>query len=349
MISNRYISLFFLPLAMLGICYYLRFAITPFIISLIVAYLTMPAVNFAEKYKIPRGITSLIIILIILSIFFYAFILLIPFVINKFTTLVNSFDIKDINQQHIHDVLISNFAIIGADNILKIENAINNVLKNIVNVDFGYIFNKIKSSSTIAMNILVVLIPCPIITFYMLRDWQKMIKKIYSTIPKRYVCDFIEITDNIGSNLSKYLRGQFQVCLFLSVFYSIPLYLIGLNFGIPIGIMTGCLAFIPYIGVIISAVITAAVAIVQFGDAYHVFLVLGVLMAGQAVDGAMITPRIIGEKVNIHPTWVILGLFISIVLFGTIGAIFALPLTACGSVIVKFAIKKYTESNYYTK
>lgn len=346
--KNKYLSLFGLIFTIGVVFYYLRFAITPFVISLIVAYLTMPVVNFAEKYKISRGISSCVVVVALLCCLFYVFALLIPFLLDKISLFFAMCSNYVLNSDNLHQFLLYHFSgIISDQKALDIQNIISDLSKDFVHIDLIYVFNNIKASGSLAINVVIVLIPCPVITFFMLRDWQKMIIKIHNAIPRRYVNDFIAITDDMESSLSKYLRGQIQVCLLLSVFYSIPLYLIGLNFGIAIGILTGTLAFIPYIGVIISAIVTTTVAAMQFGDVQHVLMVLSVLLAGQAIDGSMITPRIIGEKVNIHPTWVILGLFTSVVLFGTVGAIFALPLTACGSVIVKFAVRQYQQSQYY--
>ena len=344
--KNKYLSLFVLIFSVGIAVYYLRFAITPFAISLVISYLTLPIVNFANKHKIPRGVAALFIVLTLLFCLIYLFAMLIPFLIEKISGFISSLG-QQILGNNLQEFLLNHFSIIGKAKAIYIQNSISDLLKNIVNLNIGYIITNIKTSGNLIFTILIVIIPCPVITFFMLRDWDKMIIKIHNAVPRRYIKNFILITDEMGSNLSKYLSGQMQVCFILSIFYSIPLYLIGLDFGIPIGIMTGCLAFIPYIGVIISTIITVIAAAMQFGDVHHILLVLGFLMIGQAVDGSMITPRIIGDKMNIHPTWVILGLFTSVVLFGTIGAIFALPITACGSVVIKFIIQKYKKSQYY--
>ncbi len=343
----RHLSLFALIFAVGLTFYYLRFAVTPFAISLVISYLTMPIVNFFEKFKVSRSITAIIIIFAILLCGFYAFATLMPFLIEKVTLFAENLNSQALKIDNLKAFLSYHFGELGAQRITDMQNNIIEVLKNFFQIDFSYIFSKIKKSGSLAVNVVIVLIPCPVIIFFMLRDWQKMFNRINNAIPRRYVHEFIAITDDMSATLARYLRGQMQVCLILSIFYSIPLYLIGLNFGIPLGILTGVLAFIPYIGVIISATAITLVASMQFGDAYHVLMVLGVVLAGQAIDGSLITPRIIGGKVNIHPTWIIFGLFASVVLFGVVGAIFALPITACGSVIIKFIIKKYQQSGYY--
>ena len=187
----------------------------------------------------------------------------------------------------------------------------------------------------------------PILTYYMLRDWSEVIASIRSLIPIRYMGIVDEIFGGISENISKYLHGQAKVCLILMVLYSSILVANRLHFGLMIGMSIGAFAFVPFVGFITGLAVAAYVAFQQFGDTAHVMMVVISMLVGQFIDSNFVTPKIIGSSLDLSPSWMIFGLMSSFLVFGVVGALFALPIVVVGTVLVRAAIKFYRSTSYY--
>ena len=209
------------------------------------------------------------------------------------------------------------------------------------------ILSNILSSSIAVINLFALIFITPIVTFYLLRDWDLALNKISTYIPKKYK---VEVTDQfvaIDKVLSAYIRGQTNVCLILGVFYAVGLSMVGLDFGFLIGFLTGIFTFIPYFGVFIGMVIGTILALLQFDTYLPILLVLGVFILGQFIEGNFITPKLVGKKVGIHPVLIIFSLLVGGSLFGFLGVLFAIPTIAVIGVLVRSFFKKYIKSEFY--
>jgi predicted PurR-regulated permease PerM len=190
----------------------------------------------------------------------------------------------------------------------------------------------------------------PVVAFYMLLDWDKMIATIDSLVPLRHRETVRELAREIDAALAGFLRGQSLVCLFLGAWYGIGLSLIGLNFGLLIGITAGVLSFIPYVGSLTALVLSSAVAIVQDWPEWRLLLMaLGVFLTGQFLEGNILSPKLVGDSVGLHPVWLIFALLAFGALFGFTGLITAVPLAAAAGVILRFAVRRYRESELYSQ
>jgi predicted PurR-regulated permease PerM len=199
------------------------------------------------------------------------------------------------------------------------------------------------------LNLLSLIVITPVVAFYMLLDWDKMIAKIDSLVPLRHRETVRGLACEIDAAMAGFVRGQSLVCVFLGLWYGIGLSLVGLNFGLLIGISAGVLSFIPYVGSLIALVLAATVAVVQDWPRWHLLAMsVGVVVTGQFLEGNILSPKLVGESVGLHPVWLIFALLAFGSLFGFTGLLAAVPVAAATGVILRFAIKRYRESNLYT-
>ena len=209
--------------------------------------------------------------------------------------------------------------------------------------------NSLLTRGAALIGLISLLVVTPVVAFYMLLDWEKMIATIDGLVPLRHRETVRGLAREIDTAMAGFLRGQSLVCLFLGAWYGIGLSLIGLNFGLLIGITAGILSFIPYVGSITALVLSSAVAIVQDWPQWKLLgMSLGVFLIGQFLEGNILSPKLVGDSVGLHPVWLIFALLAFGSLFGFTGLITAVPFAAAAGVILRFAVKRYRESNLYT-
>ncbi|MFZ3035167.1 MAG: AI-2E family transporter, partial [Parvibaculum sp.] len=188
----------------------------------------------------------------------------------------------------------------------------------------------------------------PVVAFYMLLDWDRMIARIDELLPRDHAETIRELAREINDVMAGFLRGQGMICLFLGVFYAVGLTVVGLRFGLVIGIITGILSFIPYLGTITGFVASVALACFQFWPDYMMIgLVIGIFILGQFIEGNFLQPKLVGNRVRLHPVWVMFALLAFGSLFGFAGALIALPVAAALGVITRFGVARYEQSKLY--
>jgi predicted PurR-regulated permease PerM len=208
--------------------------------------------------------------------------------------------------------------------------------------------NSLLTRSAALINLISLLVVTPVVTFYMLLDWDRMVAAIDDLVPLCHRQTVRELAGKINTAMAGFLRGQSLVCLFLGVWYGIGLSLIGLNFGLLIGIMAGVLSFIPYVGSLTALILASIVAIVQDWPRWNLLaLSLTVVLVGQFLEGNILSPMLVGESVGLHPVWLIFALLAFGSLFGFTGLIIAVPVAAAAGVILRFAVARYRESELY--
>ncbi len=199
------------------------------------------------------------------------------------------------------------------------------------------------------ISLISLLVVTPVVVFYMLLDWSKMIATIDGLVPLRHRETVRTLAREIDTAMAGFLRGQALVCIFLGAWYGIGLSLIGLNFGLLIGITAGILSFIPYAGSLTALILSSTVAIVQDWPQWKLLVMsLGVFLIGQFLEGNILSPKLVGESVGLHPVWLIFALLAFGSLFGFTGLITAVPFAAAAGVILRFAVGRYRESNLYS-
>jgi len=209
--------------------------------------------------------------------------------------------------------------------------------------------NSLWTRTTALVSLLSLLFVTPVVAFYMLLDWDKMIATIDGLVPLRHRDVVRSLAREIDAAMAGFLRGQSLVCLFLGLWYGLGLSIIGLNFGLLIGITAGVLSFIPYVGSLTVLVASGIVAIVQGWPSWHLpAFAAGVFLVGQFLEGNILSPKLVGESVGLHPVWLIFALLAFGSLFGFTGLIVAVPMAAATGVILRFAVRRYRTSPLYT-
>ncbi len=193
------------------------------------------------------------------------------------------------------------------------------------------------------------IVVAPVVAFYMIYDWRRMIASVDGWVPVHHRATVRGLAREIDAAISGFVRGQTAVCLILGSFYAVALTLTGLNFGLLIGLIAGIITFIPYVGSMTGLVVSLGVAIAQFWPQWtSIVTVLAIFLVGQFVEGNILSPKLVGESVGIHPVWLIFALLAFGYLLGFVGLLTAVPLAATIGVLVRFALRRYLTSSLYT-
>jgi predicted PurR-regulated permease PerM len=212
-------------------------------------------------------------------------------------------------------------------------------------------------------NVMMVLFLVPVITFYLLLDWDRMVAEIDKLLPRDHAPVLRRLALQIDQTLASFIRGQGTVCLILGVFYAAALMLVGLKFGLVTGAIAGALTFIPYVGALVGGALSIGLALFQFWGGSEVIdgatvmvatdwvsigLVIGIFALGQFFEGNILTPKLVGTSIGLHPVWLIFALTAFGTLFGFVGMLIAVPVAASIGVVARFAIEQYHDSRLYT-
>lgn len=323
-------------------------AIRPFFIAFIISYLLQPAIEFvASKFKLSNKISSIVVYLIFLSIFFTALTLLVPVIYGQVSTFVNNIPkYKDYFQAEILPPIMTKIYAVEPNIADKIKDSLSNFINSIFTI-LSSIANNFWHYTLITINIFVLFLLIPIILFYFLRDWTKIIENMKSLLPLKSRHKILGILSSINSLLAAYIRGQLNICLMLSIYYSISFTVIGIDLALLLGILTGFLVIIPFIGTFISFLLTLTVGYLTFGATTKLFYIIAVYLIGNICESYILTPKIIGDKIGLHPLWIIFSIFACGSLFGFIGIFFAIPIAGVTKILLFNAIKLYKSSKFY--
>jgi predicted PurR-regulated permease PerM len=196
--------------------------------------------------------------------------------------------------------------------------------------------------------VISLIVVTPVVAFYLLLDWDRMVEKVDGLLPRDHQPTIRRLAREINEVLAGFIRGQVIVCVVLGVIYAVGLTLVGLRFGLVVGIIAGIISFIPYLGTIVGFVVGVALALFQFAPDYvSIGLVVGVFAFGQFIEGNFLSPKLVGDRVKLHPVWVMFAIFAFAALFGFVGALLALPIAAALGVITRFGIAQYRKSQLY--
>jgi predicted PurR-regulated permease PerM len=204
------------------------------------------------------------------------------------------------------------------------------------------------SSAMSLISALIFLIVTPVVAFYLLVDWDHMVARLDTMLPRDHAPVIRRLAGEIDETLSSFVRGQFSVCAIMGIYYSIGLMLAGLQFGLVVGAFAGIVTFIPYVGALLGCILAIGLALFQYwGEWTHVIIITAVFMTGQMAEGNVITPKLVGKSVGLHPVVLMLALSVFGSLFGFVGMLVAVPVAAALGVLIRFGIAQYQSSLLY--
>jgi len=210
------------------------------------------------------------------------------------------------------------------------------------------LLNSVLTSAAGLLNILTLFVITPVVAVYLLLDWDRMVAQVDDMLPRDHAPVIRELATGMNITLAAFIRGMGSVCLILGTYYAVALMIVGLQFGLVVGFVAGMVTFIPYVGAIIGGALAIGLALFQFwGDWLSIGAIGAIFVLGQMIEGNVLTPRLVGSSVGLHPVWLLLALSVFGSMFGFVGMLVAVPLAAMLGVLVRFAADKYRDSLLY--
>lgn len=329
--------------------YLLAPILTPFLISAFLAYLGDPAVDKLETIKFSRTVSVVFVFFLMLIIAVCFFFIIFPLLEEQIRRLF-------MRIPEMIDWIQSGFIPWLSQRVGVDLNSIdlNQIKRSLLGQwqTFGSIgarlFAEISASGQLILLWLSYFLLIPVVTFYLLRDWDLLIGRIGEAIPRKYEDVVTGLIKNCDAVLAEFFRGQLLVMFAQGVFYSIGLWIVGLEFSLLIGLSAGLVSFVPYLGVIVGIVVAGIAAVMQFHDVIHVVYVLIVFGIGQMLEGMLLTPLLVGDRIGLHPVAVIFAVMAGAQLFGFFGMLIALPVAAVITVLLRHFHEQYLNSSFYT-
>ncbi|MCV6598296.1 MAG: AI-2E family transporter [Mangrovicoccus sp.] len=317
--------------------------ILPFVLGAAIAYLLDPLADRLEEWGLSRGMAVAVISVGFLLGFVIVAILLLPALARQAIELVNA---APELLRNLHDFV--NARVPGGFSPgSPASEALASIGQNIQEKGTE-LLNGLLSSAMSIVSVVMLFFIVPVVAVYLLIDWDKLVARIDDLLPRDHAPTIRRLASEMDLVLGSFLRGQGTVCLIQGSFYAVALMLAGLNYGLVVGFLGGLLSFIPYVGSIVGGVLAIGLAAFQFwGDWLQIALIAGIFFFGQIVEGNFLTPKLVGSSVGMHPVWLLLSLSIFGALFGFVGMLIAVPVSATINVIIRFLTDHYLNGRLY--
>jgi len=336
-----------LGVAILYLVYLLKPILTPFLFGAILAYICDPVVNRLERLKLPRTLGVILVMLLLLGTFTLLLLILVPLFQSQAVLFLERLPgyVEWFHGQ-VEPWLKSRFDVELQLDSAHVKEAISAHLKNAGGTAATFL-PSLKTGGLAILGFFINLVLVPVVLFYVLRDWGVILARIDELVPRRWHTQVAAVAREIDGVLSGFLRGEIWVMLLMSAYYAVALWFAGLEFALPIGIVTGILVFLPYVGVMVGLTLASLAALLQFQSLSGMVWVWAVFGGGQVLEGMVITPWLVGERIGLHPVAVIFAVLAGGQLFGFFGVLLALPASAALLVGLRLLRKRYLESNLY--
>ncbi|WP_172296986.1 AI-2E family transporter [Pseudoruegeria sp. HB172150] len=315
----------------------------PFILGGAVAYLLDPMADWLERHGFSRVLATVTITLFGLLIFIVLMVAVIPALVREAADLIDALP-----------EMFQNLQAFVNDRFPDLMDETSTVRRSITR--FGTMFadkgaelvEGVVTSALSLLNIFILIIIVPVVAFYLLLDWDRMVANIDDLLPREHAPTIRRLAAQIDRTLSSFIRGQGLVMLILGIFYAAALTVVGLQFGLVVGAIAGFLTFIPYVGAVVGGVMAIGLALFQFwGEWWWIAAVAGIFFLGQFVEGNILTPNLVGSSVGLHPVWLLLALSVFGALFGFVGMLVAVPVSAALGVLARFGVEQYKQGPLY--
>ncbi|MDD3288983.1 MAG: AI-2E family transporter [Alphaproteobacteria bacterium] len=320
----------------------------PFVAALILSYFLNPAVNLACRVtRLPRWLGTILILATFIMIAVIILLLIAPVLQSQIGMFMDALPgyIDDIRASIIPwaERWLTKLPPDGVD---KLRDAAGQYAGNVMGWS-GKLIKSIVSGGVAIFDILMLVVITPVVSFYLLRDWPKLTETVDALLPRKNYTTIRKEMTKIDNTLSGFIRGQALVCICLGMIYGIGLTIVGLKYGATIGVVAGLLSFIPYAGSTFCLVSSMALAFVQFDNVSQIVMTFSVFLVGQSLEGYVLTPKLVGDRVGLHPVWILFALFAGASLFGFMGVLIAVPVAAVIGVLIRFVLRQYKVSSVY--
>lgn len=346
-------------LVIVALLYFLSNVLLPFIAAMALAYLLDPVADRLERLGMSRLMATLLILLAAVSLAFALAAVAVPPLMRQLMSFIEAFpDLVDKAQGAVIErggallekLQIDMPAIFGADTVAKVD--AQQVAPGLVRIASQWLLSAMKtllSGGAAVINLASLLVVTPVVAFYLLLDWDRMIARIEANVPPRDRPRMRRIAQDIDAALAGFVRGQSLLALFLGVWYALGLSLVGVNYGLLIGLIGGVLSFVPYFGSLTVLVLALIVSIAQsWPDLTLPALAVGVFAVGQFLEGNVLSPRLVGDAMGLHPVWLIFALMAFGALFGFVGLLIGAPVAAVIGVLARHGLQAYRDSAFFS-
>lgn len=319
--------------------------LTPFAVGAAVAYFLDPIVGRLERRGLPRAITSAILVLSIMAMLIAGLVFLLPLLATEATRLIRSFPSIYEDAQHLIARRMPGLDMSDADG--AVERVFAGIGESLTDADFT-VFGGVVSGLNGLMRTAIFWVVMPVVAYYLLIDWQRLLSSLEGLLPRANIHIVRGIARDIDLALAGYVRGVAIVCALLAGYYAAGLGLVGLSYGLLIGVVAGAVSFIPYVGAMVGGALAIGLALYQFWEEpAFIAMVIAVFLFGQFLESQILVPKLVGNSINLHPVWLIFAVLAFGYLFGLVGAIIAVPLAATMGVLMRFAVGEYRQSRIY--
>jgi predicted PurR-regulated permease PerM len=320
----------------------------PFIAGMALAYFLDPVADRLERLGLSRLMATVVILVTFVIVFALSLMIIIPILASQLNDFI----------ERVPGYMTQLQTFIATSNASWLPEWLNGQMDTIKGnfsryisegVGFlGTLVEQIWNSGKALLDIVSLLVVTPVVAFYLLLDWDRMIAKVDGWVPRGQLATVRKLATELDNTIAGFVRGQGSLCLILGLFYAVALSLAGLNFGLLIGFFTGLISFIPYVGSTVGLLLAVGVALVQFWPDYlWIGFIAGIFFFGQFLEGNILQPKLVGKSVGLHPVWLMFALFAFGSLFGFVGVLVAVPAAAAVGVLVRFALSRYLESDLY--
>ncbi|SMR83229.1 Predicted PurR-regulated permease PerM [Aliiroseovarius halocynthiae] len=323
--------------------WFLGDVIMPFILGGAIAYFLDPVADRLERAGLSRVAATVVISLIAMLIVILGFLLVIPSLVSQAIALANA--APDLLRE------LQTFLTERFPSLMDESSTIRQSLESLgqkIQERGGELVGTLLSSAMSVINIVILLVVTPVVAFYLLLDWDHMVARIDQLLPLDHRPAIREIAHNIDRTLASFIRGQGTVCIVLGTYYAVALMVVGLNFGLVVGFIAGLITFIPYVGALVGGALAIGLGLFQFwGEWWSLGAVVIIFALGQFFEGNILTPKLVGSSVGLHPVWLMFALSVFGSLFGFVGMLVAVPVAASIGVVARFFIAKYQTGRLY--
>ena len=349
-IGLRRQALFWLATLAVFVVFLMMFSsiLLPFIAGMALAYFLDPVADRLERIGLSRLMATVVILVSFVIVFVLSLMIIIPVLASQLNDFI----------QRVPEYVSQLQSFIATSNASWLPDWVDGQMGTIrenfsrylsEGVGFiGTLIEQIWNSGKALLDIVSLLVVTPVVAFYLLLDWDRMVARVDQLVPRDHVQTVRMLASDIDSTIAGFVRGQGALCLTLGAYYAVGLALTGLNFGVLIGLFAGAISFIPYVGSTVGLVLAVGLAVAQFWPNYlWIGLVAIVFFTGQFLEGNILQPKLVGNRIGLHPVWLMFALFAFGLLFGFVGLLVAVPVSAAIGVLVRFAISRYLQSELY--